>query len=64
MNTTIVAYIPPRGRKVRVESFDIHVDKLLAPRSTKIPIGSKILDVGVGESFLEKYTKKYLDKSK
>ena len=49
MNKTIVAYIPPRGRKVRVESFDIHVDKLLAPRSTKIPIGSKILDVGVGE---------------
>ncbi len=61
---TIVAYIPPRGRKVRVEAFDIHVDKLLAPRSTRIPVGSKILDVGVGESFLEKYTKKYLDKSK
>ena len=56
---TIVAYIPPRGRKVRVESFDIHVDKLLAARSTRIPIGSKILDVGVGDSFLEKYKKKH-----
>ena len=34
---TIVAYIPPRGRKVRVEAFDDHVDKLIAPRSQKIP---------------------------
>lgn len=56
---TIVAYIPPRGRKVRVEVFDDHVDKLIAPRSQKIPQGSNILQIGVGESFLKKYKEKY-----
>ena len=56
---TVVAYIPPRGRKVRVEAFDDHVDKLIAPRSQKIPQGSNILQIGVGESFLEKYKEKY-----
>ena len=56
---TIVAYIPPRGRKVRVEAVDLHVDKLIAARSQRIPQGSNILQIGVGESFLEKYKKKY-----
>ena len=56
---TIIAYIPPRGRKVRVEAFDDHVDKLIAPRSQKIPQGSNILHIGVGESFLKKYKKKF-----
>ena len=56
---TVVAYIPPRGRKVRVESFDDHVDKLIAPRSQKIPQGSNILQIGVGESFIERFKKKY-----
>ena len=56
---TIVAYIPPRGRKGRVEAFDDHVDKLIAPRSQKIPQGSNILQIGVGKSFLEKYKKKF-----
>ena len=56
---TIVAYITPRGRKVRVEAFDDHVDKLIAPRSQKIPQGSNILQIGVGKSFLEKYKKKF-----
>ena len=56
---TIVAYIPPRGRKVRVEAFDLHVDKLIAARSQRIPQGSNFLQFGVGESFLEKYKKKY-----
>ena len=56
---TIVAYIPPRGRKVRVEAFDDHVDKLIAPRSQKIPQGSNILQIGGGESFLKKYKKKF-----
>ena len=56
---TIVAYIPPRGRKVRVEAFDDHVDKLIAPRSQKIPQGSNILQIGVGESFIERFKKKY-----
>ena len=56
---TVVAYIPPRGRKVRVEAFDDHVDKLIAPRSQKIPQGSNILQIGVGESFIESFKKKY-----
>lgn len=56
---TVVAYIPPRGRKVRVEAFDDHVDKLIAPRSQKIPQGSNILQIGVGESFIERFKKKY-----
>lgn len=57
---TVVAYIPPRCRKARVEAFDVHVDKLIAPRSKKIPMGSKILAIGVGDSFIESYKKKYL----
>ena len=56
---TVVVYIPPRGRKVRVEAFDDHVDKLIAPRSQKIPQGSNILQIGVGESFIERFKKKY-----
>ena len=56
---TIVAYIPPRGRKVRVEAFDDHVDKLIEPRSQKIPQGINILQIGVGESFIERFKKKY-----
>ena len=56
---TVVAYIPPRGRKVRVEAFDDHVDKLIAPRSQKIPQGSNIRHIGVGKSFIETFKKKY-----
>ena len=55
MNKTVVAYIPPRGRKVRVELHDVHVDKINSVRSNRIPKGSRILDIGIGEGFLEVY---------
>ena len=53
MNKTVVAYIPPRGRKVRVELHDVHVDKINSVRSNhwKSQKGNKILDIGIGEGF-------------
>lgn len=57
----IVAYKLKRGRKVRVGKFDTTVDDILNTRKRKphIPHDAELLDIGVGESFYEKYCKKY-----
>ena len=52
MNKTTVVFIPPRCRKPKVVVFDAHVDKVNNERSKKyIPEGSKILEMGLGDSF-------------
>ena len=63
MNKTTVVFIPPRCRKPKVVVFDAHIDKVNNERSKKyIPDGSKILEMGMGDSFYKKWRKKYLDK--
>tara|TARA_B100001996_G_scaffold135640_1_gene103279 strand:+ start:190 stop:390 length:201 start_codon:yes stop_codon:yes gene_type:complete len=59
--STVVAYLPKGCSKVRVREFPYHVDRIINSRARKpiIPIDAKILDIGVGEVFLEKYKKKY-----
>ena len=58
---TTVAYKLKRSRKVKVEVFPYHVDRINNSRSTKpiIPHDAEILSMGVGESFFEVYKKKY-----
>lgn len=57
-----VAYKKPKGRKVYVEQFDlINPDPINKLKGTKyIPLGSEILDMGVGERFYNDYKKKWL----
>ena len=58
---TTVAYKLKRGRKVKVEIFPYHVDRINNSRSTKpiIPHDAEILAMGVGEGFYDVYCKKY-----
>ena len=48
-------------RKVLVKEFtDLRCpDPLITNRSTKLPEGSEILEIGVGSIFEQKYKKKY-----
>ena len=59
--STTVTYKLKRGRKVKVEVFPYHVDRINNPGSTKpiIPHDAEILAMGVGEGFLEVYKKRY-----
>ena len=61
MKETTVAYLPKGCRKVRVEVFPYHIDRINNARSTKpiIPNDAEILAMGIGEGFLEVYKKKY-----
>lgn len=58
---TTVAYLPKGCRKVRVEKFPYHVDRIINARARKpiIPNDAQILDIGVGDNFEAKYKKKY-----
>ena len=58
---TTVAYLPKGCRKVRVEVFPYHVDRIVNSRARKpiIPLDAEILAIGIGPTFLESYKKKY-----
>tara|TARA_R100000734_G_C3203658_1_gene21514 strand:+ start:192 stop:485 length:294 start_codon:yes stop_codon:yes gene_type:complete len=58
---TTVAYLPKGCRKVRVEVFPYHVDRIVNARARKpiIPLDAEILAIGIGPTFLETYKKKY-----
>ena len=58
---TTVAYLPKGCRKVRVEVFPYHVDRIVNSRARKpiIPLDAEILAIGIGPTFLETYKKKY-----
>lgn len=60
-----VAYKLVSG-KIKVTEFtdQITPDKIISSRSNLLPKGCEILDIGVGSTFLEKYTKKYLKDGK
>ena len=51
---TTVAYLPKGCRKVRVEVFPYHVDRIINSRARKpiIPLDAEILAIGIGPTFL------------
>ena len=58
----VVAYRKRKNGKVYLEVFDnIRVDDIIDTKKRKPPIphNYEILDIGVGESFIEMYKKKY-----
>ena len=57
----VVAYKKKTGTKVWIKTFtDLRCpDSLITNRSTKLPEGSEILEIGVGSIFEEKYRKKF-----
>lgn len=56
-----VAYKKKTGQKVWLQTFtDIPCpDKLITNRSTKLPEGCEIVEIGVGSKFEQIYKKKY-----
>lgn len=56
-----VAYKKKTGTKVWVKTFtDLRCpDPLITNRSTKLPEGSEILEIGVGSRFEDRYKQKY-----
>lgn len=58
-----VVYKTKRGA-IKIETFkDLRCpDPLITKRSTKVPLESDILEIGVGKSFRSKYLKKYKKK--
>lgn len=56
-----VAYKKKTGTKVWVKTFtDLRCpDPLITNRSTKLPQGSEIVEIGVGSKFEERYKQKY-----
>jgi len=56
-----VAYRKKSGTKVWVKTFTdlLCPDKLITNRSTKLPEGSEIVEIGVGSAFESIYKKKY-----
>ena len=56
-----VAYKKKTGTKVWIKTFtDLRSpDRLITNKSTKLPAGSEILEIGVGSNFEASYKKKY-----
>lgn len=56
-----VAYKKASGKKVWVKEFEYLncPDKLITKRSKYLPIGSEIIEIGVGSKFYNIYKKKY-----
>jgi len=56
-----VAYRKKTGSKVWVKTFtnERSPDKLITKRSTRLPEGCEIVELGVGSKFEEIYKKKY-----
>ena len=56
-----VAYKKKTGTKVWVKTFtDLRCpDPLITNRSTKLPEGSEIIEIGVGSRFEDRYKQKY-----
>ena len=59
-----VVYKKKHGKKFYIKTFNpiYCVDNLLGLKSKKIPEDVEILEIGVGKSFEERYTEKYITK--
>ena len=59
--TTVVVYKKPTGKKYYLLTTEDGVDSILNPAKRKplLPESFEIIDIGIGESFIEKYKKLY-----
>jgi hypothetical protein len=58
--TTVVVYKKPTGTKYYMLVTEEGVDNILNPAKRKpLPDNFEIIDIGMGESFIEKYKKLY-----
>jgi hypothetical protein len=59
--TIVAVYKKIKGRKVYMKVFtDLAcIDPIITVKSRKLPPGTEILDLGIGESFINRYKKKY-----
>ena len=59
--TVVIYKKTSRAKKVFCQVFEKHVDEILSSTKRKPLLDYKyeILEIGVGESFLESYAKKY-----
>ena len=58
---TVVVYKKPTGKKYYLLVTESEVDTILNPpkRKSLISEGCNVVDIGIGESFIEKYKKQY-----
>jgi len=59
--TIVAVYKKIKGRKIHMKIFtDLAcVDSIITEKSRKLPPDIEILELGVGESFINRYKKKY-----
>ena len=58
---TIVVYKKPTGKKYYLLTTESEIDEVLSNSKRKpiIPNNDEIVDMGIGESFIEQFTKQY-----
>jgi hypothetical protein len=58
---TVVVYKKPTGKKYYLLTTESEIDEVLSnsKRKTIIPNNYEIVDMGIGESFIEQFTKQY-----
>ena len=61
MIPVVVVYKEKRARKVTIEVIEAKVEDIIDTNKRKplVPNDAEILEIGVGEGFLEKYKKKH-----
>ena len=58
---TVVVYKKPTGKKYYLLTTESEIDEVLSNSKCKpiIPNNYEIVDMGIGESFIEQFTKQY-----
>ena len=58
---TVVVYKKPTGKKYYLLTTESEIDEVLSNSKRKpiIPNNYEIVDMGIGESFIEQFTKQY-----
>ena len=59
--TTVVVYKKPTGKKYWMLTTEEDIDEIInsRKRSPLLPNNYEIVEIGIGESFIEKYKKEY-----